>query len=59
MDGVALNAKQAVSASGGRMLKVWDLRAGQELGTLTGHRHCINAVAVTPDGRLAVSVSCD
>ena len=38
-------------------LKVWDLESGRELRTLEGHSDCVNGVAVTPDGRRAVSAS--
>jgi WD40 repeat protein len=40
-------------------LKVWDLASGQENLTLTGHSDEVNAVAVTPDGKRAVSASRD
>ncbi len=36
-------------------LKVWDLRSGDEIHTLEGHRGSIRAIAVTPDGKRAVS----
>ena len=40
-------------------LKVWDLASGAELRTLAGHADWVAAVAVTPDGRQAVSASRD
>ena len=40
-------------------LKVWDLETGQALRTLEGHSDGVNAVAVTPDGKRAVSASWD
>ena len=48
-----------MSASSGQTLKVWDLSSGRELRTLTGHAREVMAVAVTPDGRRAVSASYD
>ncbi len=36
---------------------MWDLESGAELATLSGHTRRVNAVAVTPDGRRAVSGS--
>ena len=39
-------------------LKVWDLERGEELRTLEGHTGWVDGVAVTPDGRRAVS-ACD
>src|ERR1039457_5598395 len=47
--------KQAVSASQDKTLKVWDLETGRALRTLEGHSNDVNAVAVTPDGKQAVS----
>lgn len=40
-------------------LKVWDLLTGHELWVLVGHSKCVNAVAVTADGKRAVSASDD
>jgi WD40 repeat protein len=40
-------------------LKVWELETGHELHTLAGHTSWVRAVAVTPDGRRAVSASSD
>ena len=42
-----------------RTLKVWDLEQGALLATLEGHGAGVRAVAVTPDGRRAVSGSSD
>ena len=53
------DGRRAVSASGDRMLKVWDLERGEELVTLRGHTDWVRAVAVTGDGRRAVSGSLD
>jgi WD40 repeat protein len=57
----------AVSASGDRTLKVWDLAAALTAGrgtdravhTLKGHTGLVSSVALTPDGRFAVSASRD
>ena len=35
------------------------MASGRELRTLTGHTDAVNGVALTPDGRLAVSASGD
>ncbi len=53
------DGRKAVSASGDRTLKVWDLERGEEVRTLKGHSGWVYAVAVTPDGRKAVSASND
>ena len=39
--------------------KLWDLESGAELRTLQGHTDGVWAVAVTPDGKRAVSASAD
>ena len=44
---------------GRQTLKVWDLEQGALLATLEGHGAGVRAVAVTPDGRRAVSGSDD
>ena len=38
---------------------MWDLDSGEELRTLRGHEDSVNAVALTADGRRAVSASWD
>jgi WD40 repeat protein len=38
---------------------VWDVQTGAEERTLTGHSDGVTAVAVTPDGRRAISASYD
>jgi WD40 repeat protein len=40
-------------------LKVWDLTTGKEQFTLKGHTSLVNAVAVTADGKRAISGSYD
>ena len=42
-----------------KTLQVWDLETGQCLHTLEGHTAQVVSLAVTPDGRLAVSGSSD
>jgi WD40 repeat protein len=48
-----------VSASADQTLKVWDLETGHQLRTLSGHSDAVMGVAVTADGKRAVSASCD
>jgi len=38
---------------------VWDLETGRALRTLEGHSDAVSGVAVTPDGKRAVSASWD
>ncbi|MCA9915189.1 MAG: hypothetical protein KC496_17665, partial [Anaerolineae bacterium] len=56
---VTPDGRRAVSASGDRTLKVWNLVTGAEERCLIGHSDSVSAVAVTPDGRWAVSASMD
>ena len=42
-----------------RTVKVWDLNSGQDLRTLAGHAERVRSVAVSADGRLALSASDD
>ena len=49
----------AFSASKPGTLKVWDLERGKVLSTLEGHKRGVNALAVTLDGKQAISVSGD
>jgi WD40 repeat protein len=65
--GVTPDGRRAVSASQNLLsrdrslednaLRLWDLESGQTLRTLKGHTECVTAVAITPDGRRAVSAS--
>ena len=67
---VTPNGQIAVTAAGDRglkvkvpnldsTLKVWDLRWGSQMHVLKGHTYSVTAVAVTPDGKRAVSGSRD
>ncbi len=37
------------------MVRLWDLKHGRCLGALQGHAHWVSAVALSPNGKLAVS----
>jgi WD40 repeat protein len=47
------------SASGDKLVKVWDLVTGHEIHTLTGHRAGVRCVAFSPDGTRIASASDD
>ncbi len=53
------DGKEAISASGDRTLKMWEVASGRDLRTLEGHASSVYSAAVTPDGRRAVSASGD
>ena len=55
---LALDGRRAVSARHCN-LNVWDLESGIRTHTLRGHSGSVTSVAVTPDGRRAISVSTD
>ena len=57
--GVTPDGSLAVSASCDKTLKVWDVKSGKELKTLSGHTSVVCGVSVTSDGTLAVSASYD
>jgi len=41
------------------VLRVWDIESGEEIQRLVGHTDSVEAVAVTPDGKHAISGSWD
>jgi WD40 repeat protein len=48
-----------IAASKNNTIKVWDIKRGRELHALAGHTNTITAVAISPDGRVAISASGD
>jgi WD40 repeat protein len=38
-------------------IKLWDVKTGEEIRTLKGHRDSVRSVAFSPDGRLIASGS--
>jgi WD40 repeat protein len=53
------DGRRAISASRDGVIRVWNLRTGQEECTFTDHGDEVLALAVTPDGRHAISASED
>ena len=56
---VVPDGPRAVSGSGDKTLRGWDLRSDQCLATLEGHTDGVYSVALFPDGTRAVSGSVD
>ena len=52
---VSADGQRAVSGGVDGMVRVWDLRSGAAVHTLTGHHGPVMAVAVSADGQRAVS----
>lgn len=54
---VAVSADGSVAVSGSRdtTVRVWDVRSGRCLHTLTGHDRYVTSVEISADGRVAVS----
>jgi WD40 repeat protein len=56
---VVPDGQRALSATGDRTLKLWDLTTGDCLRTFTGHSKRVESVALLPDGQRALSASDD
>lgn len=58
---VALSPDNTVLATGGsgKVVRLWDVKTGQLLRTMQGHRGIINSLAFSPDGSLLASGSDD
>ncbi|HAT15477.1 MAG TPA: WD40 repeat domain-containing protein, partial [Microcoleaceae bacterium UBA11344] len=52
---IAPDGKTAISASRDETLKIWDTETGTEVRTLTGHTNWVSAVAIAPNGLIAIS----
>jgi WD40 repeat protein len=56
---ISPDGRFALSGSGDRTLKLWDLATGQCIRTFEGHTDSVKSVTISPDGRLALSGSED
>jgi WD40 repeat protein len=56
---LSLDGRIVVSCSRDNTLKIWDVRRGCELRTLTGHNGPVSGVAISRDGKVAISASLD
>lgn len=57
--GVAVNAQLIASSSLDDTVKLWNLQTGELVASLTGHTRDVNTIAITPDGKTAISGSDD
>ena len=53
------DGRLAVSASGDKMVKVWEVESGRELITLQGHTRGVQCVAWASDSRVLISGGAD
>ena len=53
------DGRLAVSATDQRILVVWDVETGREVGTLRGHDHAVSRVVFLPDGRRIITAGLD
>lgn len=53
------DGRRIIAAVGDCLVKVWDLRTGQQVRTLEGHEDAVNDVTVSRDGRSVISASND
>ncbi|MDD5494188.1 MAG: protein kinase [Dehalococcoidia bacterium] len=56
---ISPDGRFALSGSGDKTLRLWDLSTGACLRTMEGHTNIIYAIAISPDGRFALSGSRD
>ena len=56
---VLADGRRALSGSGDRTLRLWDLETGAELRRFEGHEDRVTSVTVLADGRRALSGSHD
>lgn len=53
------DASRIVSGGGDGLVRIWDVRSGQEIAALSGHDAAVQAVALSPDGRRIASAGAD
>src|SRR5882672_6180584 len=58
---VAFSPDGKILAAGGydRMVKLWDVTSGKQIGTLQGHGAVVFSIAFSPDGKTLASASAD
>ena len=53
------DGKRAISGSGDRTTRLWDVTTGKELLVLKGHAHGVAGVALSANGLMAITASED
>lgn len=56
---VSIDNRLLVSGGDDQRIKIWDLKTGQLLRTLTDHQGSISALAISPNNKWLVSGSSD
>ncbi|MDM8516024.1 caspase family protein [Desulfobacterales bacterium HSG16] len=56
---ISPDGRYALSGSGDKTLKFWDIKTGREIRTFKGHTEVVRSVAVSPNGKYALSGSGD
>lgn len=51
------DGQKVASASFDKTIKIWDIKAGKQVLSITGHTAPVNAIAFSPDGKLIASGS--
>src|SRR5207253_6853636 len=56
---ISADGSQALSGSGDRTLRLWDVETGQHIRSFEGHTAPVRCVAISHDGQFALSGSND
>jgi len=56
---ISRDGNYAVSGSGDKSIKIWELKTGKVLRTLSGHEGSVYFVAISPDEEFIASCSYD
>ncbi len=51
--------KELVPSDDNHLIKLWDIAAGKELGTFSGHQFLVSSIAFSPDGKTLITSGFD